>query len=213
MDLAVRAGEALVLLGPNGAGKTTLCRVAAGLLRSAGGFVRVRGEDATRDAAVARARRGVRLTPEGRGIFAGLSIGDGLALHLPDAQDRDAVDARSPALAARRTVLAGSLSGGEQQLLALAAPLLQRPPAVLVADEPSLGLAPRVVDEVFRLLVELRGHGTASVLVEEKAAEALGPRARRPRSTRTRRYGGRTRGPAPAPVPRRMSVEAPRLAV
>ncbi|WP_031014929.1 ABC transporter permease subunit [Streptomyces sp. NRRL F-5727] len=173
VDLAVRAGEVLVLLGPNGAGKSTLCRVAAGLLRPTGGLVRVGGEDATRDGPVARARRGVRLAPEGRGIFAGLSIEENLALHLTDAGDRDAVYARFPALAARRTVLAGSLSGGEQQLLALA-PLLQRPPAVLVADEPSLGLAPRVVDEVFRLVAELRCHGTALVLVEEKAAEVLG---------------------------------------
>ncbi|MFD4371351.1 ATP-binding cassette domain-containing protein [Streptomyces sp. NPDC058486] len=173
VDLVVRGGEALVLLGPNGAGKSTLCRVAAGLLRPAEGLVRVRGEDATRDAAVARARRGVRLAPEGRGIFAGLTIEENLALQLTEAEDRDAVYTRFPALAARRTVVAGSLSGGEQQLLALA-PLLQRPPAVLVADEPSLGLAPRVVDEVFHLLTELRGRGTALVLVEEKAAEALG---------------------------------------
>ncbi|MGW2013387.1 ABC transporter permease subunit [Streptomyces sp. NPDC001927] len=172
VDLAVRAGEVLVLLGPNGAGKSTLCRVAAGLLRPAEGLVRVRGEDATRDAAVARARRGVRLAPEGRGIFAGLSIEENLALHLPAAEDRDAVYARFPVLAARRGVHAGSLSGGEQQLLALA-PLLQHPPEVLVADEPSLGLAPRVVDEVFGLLTELRAHGTALVLVEEKAAEVL----------------------------------------
>ncbi|WP_426368427.1 ABC transporter permease subunit [Streptomyces sp. E-08] len=173
VDLAVRGGEVLVLLGLNGAGKSTLCRVAAGLLRPAGGLVRVRGEDATRDATVTRARRGVRLAPEGRGIFAGLSIEENLALQLTEAEDRDAVYARFPALAARRAVAAGSLSGGEQQLLALA-PLLQRPPAVLVADEPSLGLAPRVVDEVFHLLTELRDHGTALVLVEEKAAEALG---------------------------------------
>ncbi|MEU4266440.1 ATP-binding cassette domain-containing protein [Streptomyces sp. NPDC026092] len=172
VDLAVRAGEVLVLLGPNGAGKSTLCRVAAGLLRPAEGLVRVRGEDATRDSAVARARRGVRLAPEGRGIFAGLSIEENLALHLPGAEDRDAVYARFPVLAARRGVHAGSLSGGEQQLLALA-PLLQHPPEVLVADEPSLGLAPRVVDEVFGLLTELRAHGTALVLVEEKAAEVL----------------------------------------
>ncbi|APE20034.1 MULTISPECIES: ABC transporter permease subunit [Streptomyces] len=173
VDLTVRGGEVLVLLGPNGAGKSTLCRVAAGLLRPAGGLVRVRGADATRDATVARARRGVRLAPEGRGIFAGLSIEENLTLQLTAADDRDAVYARFPALAARRSVAAGSLSGGEQQLLALA-PLLQRPPAVLVADEPSLGLAPRVVDEVFRLLTELRDHGTALVLVEEKAAEVLG---------------------------------------
>ncbi|MFJ5073664.1 ATP-binding cassette domain-containing protein [Streptomyces sp. NPDC088553] len=173
VDLAVRAGEVLVLLGPNGAGKSTLCRVAAGLLRPAGGLVRVRGEDATRDVAVTRARRGVRLAPEGRGIFAGLSIQENLALQLTAAEDRDAVYARFPALAARRSVAAGSLSGGEQQLLALA-PLLLRPPAVLVADEPSLGLAPLVVDDVFRLLAELRDNGTALVLVEEKAAEVLG---------------------------------------
>ncbi|QES04633.1 ATP-binding cassette domain-containing protein [Streptomyces venezuelae] len=173
VDLTVRGGEVLVLLGPNGAGKSTLCRVAAGLLRPAAGLVRVRGADATRDATVARARRGVRLAPEGRGIFAGLSIEENLTLQLTAADDRDAVYARFPALAARRSVAAGSLSGGEQQLLALA-PLLQRPPAVLVADEPSLGLAPRVVDEVFRLLTELRDHGTALVLVEEKAAEVLG---------------------------------------
>ncbi|MFD0141188.1 MULTISPECIES: ABC transporter permease subunit [unclassified Streptomyces] len=173
VDLAVRGGEVLVLLGPNGAGKSTLCRVAAGLLRPAGGLVRVRGADGTRDGAVARARRGVRLAPEGRGIFAGLSIEENLAVQLPAPEDREAVYARFPVLAARRRVHAGSLSGGEQQLLALA-PLLQHPPEVLVADEPSLGLAPRVVDEVFRLLTELRAHGTALVLVEEKAAEALG---------------------------------------
>ncbi|MFD9613195.1 ATP-binding cassette domain-containing protein [Streptomyces sp. NPDC059083] len=173
VDLTVRGGEVLVLLGPNGAGKSTLCRVAAGLLRPVDGLVRVRGEDATRDATVVRARRGVRLAPEGRGIFAGLSIEENLTLQLTAAEDREAVYARFPALAARRTVAAGSLSGGEQQLLALA-PLLQRPPAVLVADEPSLGLAPRVVDEVFGLLAELRDRGTALVLVEEKASEVLG---------------------------------------
>ncbi|MFE7546902.1 ABC transporter permease subunit [Streptomyces gardneri] len=173
VDLEVRGGEVLVLLGPNGAGKSTLCRVAAGLLRPSAGHVRVGGLDATRDDTVRRARRGVRLAPEGRGIFAGLSIEENLALQLPAPEDRDAVYARFPALASRRSVAAGSLSGGEQQILALA-PLLQRPPAVLVADEPSLGLAPRVVDEVFRLLTELRASGTALLLVEEKAAEVLG---------------------------------------
>ncbi|MFE7580307.1 ATP-binding cassette domain-containing protein [Streptomyces gardneri] len=173
VDLEVRGGEVLVLLGPNGAGKSTLCRVAAGLLRPSAGHVRVGGLDATRDDTVRRARRGVRLAPEGRGIFAGLSIEENLALQLPAPEDRDAVYARFPALASRRSVAAGSLSGGEQQILALA-PLLQRPPAVLVADEPSLGLAPRVVDEVFRLLSELRASGTALLLVEEKAAEVLG---------------------------------------
>ncbi|WP_418960015.1 ABC transporter permease subunit [Streptomyces tritici] len=173
VDLAVRRGEIVVLLGANGAGKSSVCRVAAGALRPAGGDVRVRGRVATADSAVARARRGVLLAPEGRGIFPGLSIEENLALRLDAPEDREAVYARFPALAARRTVAAGALSGGEQQLLALA-PLLQRPPAVLVADEPSLGLAPRVVEEVHRLLVELRDAGTALLLVEEKAAEVLG---------------------------------------
>lgn len=143
------------------------------LLRPSAGTIHVGGRDATGDDTVLRARRGVRLAPEGRGIFAGLSIEENLALQLPTPEDRDAVYARFPALAARRSVAADSLSGGEQQLLALA-PLLQRPPDVLVADEPSLGLAPRVVDEVFRLLTELRASGTALLLVEEKAAEVLG---------------------------------------
>ncbi|MFF5970961.1 ATP-binding cassette domain-containing protein [Streptomyces sp. NPDC012769] len=173
VGLTVRPGEIVVVLGANGAGKSTLCRVAGGLLRARDGGVRVGGADAAGDTVVARARRGVRLAPEGRGIFAGLSIEENLALQLPAAADREAVYARFPALAARRSVAAGSLSGGEQQLLSLA-PLLQRPPRVLIADEPSLGLAPRVADEVFALLAELRARGTALLLVEEKAAEALG---------------------------------------
>ncbi|MDI3417330.1 ABC transporter permease subunit [Streptomyces luteolus] len=173
VHLTVRAGEILALLGPNGAGKTTTCRVAAGILTPRTGQVLADGRDVTRTGPVPRSRAGTLLAPEGRGIFPALTIDENLALHLPDRTDRDAVYERFPALAARRTVSAGSLSGGEQQLLALA-PLLQRPPKVLIADEPSLGLAPRVVDEVFRLLAELRDAGTALLLVEEKAAEILG---------------------------------------
>ncbi|MGQ4385429.1 ABC transporter permease subunit [Streptomyces sp. SAS_270] len=173
VDLAVRPGEILALLGPNGAGKSTTCQVAAGLLRPLEGRVYVAGRDATRERAVGRSRGGVLLAPEGRGIFPALTIEENLALHLREKDDRDGVYERFPGLVARRSVPAGSLSGGEQQMLALA-PLLQRPPKVLVVDEPSLGLAPRVVDEVFRLLVELREAGTALLLVEEKATEVLG---------------------------------------
>ncbi|MET7699265.1 ATP-binding cassette domain-containing protein [Streptomyces sp. NPDC005485] len=173
VDLAVRPGEILALLGPNGAGKSTTCQVAAGLLRPLEGRVYVAGRDATRERAVGRSRGGVLLAPEGRGIFPALTIEENLALHLREKNDRDGVYERFPGLVARRSVPAGSLSGGEQQMLALA-PLLQRPPKVLVVDEPSLGLAPRVVDEVFRLLVELREAGTALLLVEEKATEVLG---------------------------------------
>ncbi|GAA3801198.1 ATP-binding cassette domain-containing protein [Streptomyces phyllanthi] len=172
VDLAVHRGEILALLGPNGAGKSTTCRVAAGLLAPLSGQVYAAGRDTTREGAVARSRAGVLLAPEGRGIFPSLTIDENLALRLRAKGDRDAVYERFPSLAARRGVTAGSLSGGEQQMLALA-PLLQRPPGVLIADEPSLGLAPRVTDEVFRLLVELRDAGTALLLVEEKAAEVL----------------------------------------
>ncbi|MFJ2256771.1 ATP-binding cassette domain-containing protein [Streptomyces sp. NPDC087844] len=175
VDLAVRPGEILALLGPNGAGKSTTCRVAAGLVTPLGGQVYVAGRDATREDAVRRSRAGVVLAPEGRGIFPALTIEENLGLYLRGRDGRDAREAvyeRFPGLAGRRGVPAGALSGGEQQMLALA-PLLQRPPKVLVADEPSLGLAPRVVEEVFRLLTELRDHGTALLLVEEKATEVL----------------------------------------
>lgn len=116
---------------------------------------------------------GVLLAPEGRGIFPALTIEENLTLHLPDKHAREAVYERFAGLAARRNVTGGALSGGEQQLLALA-PLLQEPPRVLIADEPSLGLAPRIVEDVFRLLTELRDAGTGLLLVEEKATEILG---------------------------------------
>ncbi|MEV7194709.1 ATP-binding cassette domain-containing protein [Streptomyces sp. NPDC093510] len=173
VDLTVRPGEIVALLGPNGAGKSTTCLAAAGLLAPTQGHVYVAGHDATRAGAARRSRAGVVLAPEGRGIFPSLTIDENLALYLGDRDERDAVYERFAGLAARRKVTAGSLSGGEQQLLALA-PLLQRPPKVLIADEPSLGLAPRVVDDVFRLLVELRDAGAGLLLVEEKAAEILG---------------------------------------
>lgn len=173
VTLTVHPGEIVALLGPNGAGKSTTCKAAAGLLAPTKGQIYVAGADATRGGPVHRSRAGVVLAPEGRGIFPALTIEENLTLHLPEAHARDAVYDRFPGLAARRKVTAGSLSGGEQQMLALA-PLLQRPPKVLIADEPSLGLAPRVVDEVFRLLAELRDSGTGLLLVEEKAAEVLG---------------------------------------
>ncbi|MFF4453364.1 ATP-binding cassette domain-containing protein [Streptomyces goshikiensis] len=173
VDLSVRRGEILAVLGPNGAGKSTACRVAAGLVPVTGGEVLVRGREVTGDGAVRRSRGGVVLAPEGRGVFPSLTIEENLALYLPDARARDAVYERFPRLRERRGVAAGALSGGEQQMLALA-PLLQRPPEVLIADEPSIGLAPRVVAEVYALLAELRDAGTALLLVEEKAAGILG---------------------------------------
>ncbi|UDM03056.1 ABC transporter permease subunit [Streptomyces longhuiensis] len=173
VGITVRPGEIVALLGPNGAGKSTTCRTAAGLLTPLRGQVYVAGRDVTREGPVRRARAGVLLAPEGRGIFPALTIDENLTLHLPDKHAREAVYERFAGLAARRNVTAGALSGGEQQLLALA-PLLQEPPRVLIADEPSLGLAPRIVEDVFRLLTELRDAGTGLLLVEEKATEILG---------------------------------------
>ncbi|MGW6398268.1 ABC transporter permease subunit [Streptomyces sp. NPDC055134] len=173
VGIAVHPGEIVALLGPNGAGKSTTCRTAAGLLTPLRGQVYVAGRDVTREGPVRRARAGVLLAPEGRGIFPALTIEENLTLHLPDKHAREDVYERFAGLAARRNVTAGALSGGEQQLLALA-PLLQEPPRVLIADEPSLGLAPRIVEDVFRLLTELRDAGTGLLLVEEKATEILG---------------------------------------
>ncbi|WP_436786002.1 ABC transporter permease subunit [Yinghuangia sp. YIM S10712] len=177
VDLDVRRGSIVALLGANGAGKTTTCAVAAGLLAPTAGTVELADSergfgDITRLSAVRRAREGVLLAPEGRGIFPSLTIDENLAMWLHSADERADVYERFPALASRRKVVAGSLSGGEQQQLAIA-PLLVRPPRVLIADEPSLGLAPLVVAEIFRLVIELRDRGVALLLVEEKAAEVL----------------------------------------
>ncbi|GAA2210236.1 branched-chain amino acid ABC transporter permease/ATP-binding protein [Nonomuraea monospora] len=169
VDLRVRPGEVVALLGANGAGKSTTCAVAAGDLPVTGGRILLDGEDVTAWPAHRRARAGILLAPEGRGVFPGLTVEENLRTWLPDPEP---VYERLPHLAERRTVLAGALSGGEQQLLTLA-PALVRPPRVLIADEPSLGLAPMVVRQVFDVFAELRGRGVALLLVEEKATEAL----------------------------------------
>ncbi|MEU7828343.1 ATP-binding cassette domain-containing protein [Nonomuraea sp. NPDC049129] len=169
VDLDVRPGEVVALLGANGAGKSTTCAVAAGDRPVSAGRVLLDGVDVTAWPAHRRARAGVLLAPEGRGVFPGLTVEENLRTWLAEP---DAVYERMPQLAARRTVLAGALSGGEQQLLTLA-PALARPPRVLIADEPSLGLAPLVVRQVFEVFAELRERGVALLLVEEKATEAL----------------------------------------
>ncbi|MFE4667534.1 ATP-binding cassette domain-containing protein [Streptomyces sp. NPDC056716] len=172
VGLEVPAGSVVALLGANGAGKSTLCAAAAGSLRPFAGRVLLDGQDITAWPAHRRARAGVFLAPEGRGVFPALTVEENLALCLPSAADREQVYERLPRLGERRTVAAGALSGGEQQILALA-PALVRPPRVLIADEPSLGLAPLVVEQVFELFGELRDQGVALVIVEEKATEVL----------------------------------------
>jgi ABC-type branched-subunit amino acid transport system ATPase component len=172
VDLAVPAGSVLALLGANGAGKTTTCSVAAGALAAAGGRVWLDGVDVTAWPAHRRAGAGLFSAPQGRGIFPGLSVDENLTVRLTDPAERDRVYERFTVLGERRRLAAGALSGGEQQLLALA-PAFVRPPTVLVADEPSLGLAPRIVDQLFALFLELRERGVALLLVEEKAREVL----------------------------------------
>jgi len=172
VDLAVPTGRVVTLLGPNGAGKSTLCAVAAGLFAPTAGRVLLDGNDVTARPAFRRARRGLLLAPEARGIFPGLSVDENLSVLLRSAGEREQAYERFPLLGERRRQPAGLLSGGEQQMLALA-PALVRTPAVFVADEPSLGLAPMASEAVFDALTELRRRGSSLLMVEEKAREAL----------------------------------------
>jgi ABC-type branched-subunit amino acid transport system ATPase component/branched-subunit amino acid ABC-type transport system permease component len=172
IDLVVPSGQALALVGANGAGKTTLAAVVAGLVAPTNGDVLVGGHDVTRRPPHRRVGGGVFLIPEGRGIFPALTVEENIRVWLDTDDDQARAFERFPALAERTEQLAGSLSGGEQQMLALA-PALVRPPEVLVVDEPSLGLAPLVVDDVYQALGEIKAAGTSILLVEEKANDAL----------------------------------------
>ena len=172
IDLVVRAGEITALLGANGSGKTTLCSTIAGLVPVRAGSISLYGVDVSKDASYQRARKGVLVAPESRGIFPGLSVEENLMLRLAEQSERDQVYERFSVLRERRKLPAGSFSGGEQQMLALA-PVLVNPPQIVVADEPTLGLAPLVVAEVMSVFEELRDRGTAILLVEEKARNVL----------------------------------------
>jgi branched-chain amino acid transport system ATP-binding protein len=175
VGLELASGEVIALLGPNGAGKTTLLRVAAGLLRPQRGQILIGGEDATRRAPHARARSGLCMIPEGRGIFPALTVRENLRLQVPpwgaDTDVERALEA-FPILGERLDQRAGSMSGGQQQMLALSRCWLARPACVLL-DEVSTGLAPRVVDEIYEALRRLAAGGTALVLVEQHVDRAL----------------------------------------
>jgi ABC-type branched-subunit amino acid transport system ATPase component/branched-subunit amino acid ABC-type transport system permease component len=166
IDLDLQAGRVVAVLGPNGAGKSTLCAVLAGQVPATAGSVELDSKNLGNSPAHKRSRTGVMLAPESRGIFAGLTVEENLRLSL-DADEREKVYERFPVLRDRRRVAAGVLSGGEQQMLTLA-PLLVRVPRVLIADEPSLGLAPRIVAEVMEVFGEVARAGAAVLLVEEK---------------------------------------------
>ena len=169
-DLVVPPGSIVALFGANGAGKSTLCKVAAGLVAPSAGRVLRRGVDVTTQPVFRRTSQGLLLAPEGRGIFPGLSVEENLSVWLQTSEERDQACEHFPILRARRKQLAGLLSGGEQQMLALV-PALVRPPDILIADEPTLGLAPRAREAVYSVLEQLGAAGVSVLLVEEKVAE------------------------------------------
>jgi branched-chain amino acid transport system ATP-binding protein len=179
VSFTVEPGEAVALLGTNGAGKTTIARVASGLINPSEGVVRVDGADMSRARAYDYARVGVAHAPEGRSVFATLTVEENLTLSFRRSKGRagvkpglDEAYALFPVLGRRRDQAAGTLSGGEQRMLSMARVMVERP-KLLVADELSLGLAPIVVDEVYEALGRLREAGTALLIVEQQVTHAL----------------------------------------
>ncbi|MCU1367525.1 MAG: transporter related [Ilumatobacteraceae bacterium] len=177
VDLAVAAGEVVALLGPNGAGKTTLLRVASGLHAPSQGDVILGGRRANGAAPTDLVRSGVCLIPEGRGVFPNLTVRENLQMMTftgrPIAQVEEIAYSRFPRLGERRKQLAGTLSGGEQQMLALVRGLVADP-GVLLLDELSMGLAPIVVSRLYEIVGQIAADGMAIVVVEQFASTVLG---------------------------------------
>jgi branched-chain amino acid transport system ATP-binding protein len=178
VSLAVDEGQIVTLIGPNGAGKTTLLMAAMGLLRSTGQMF-FQGSDLAKLDVESRVERGLCLVPEKRELFSDMSVADNLLLGSYSLRDRsgvrgtlDEVYDRFPRLRERRAQAAGTLSGGERQMLALGRALMSKP-KLLVLDEPSLGLAPLIVREIFRTIASLRELGVSVLLVEQNARAAL----------------------------------------
>jgi branched-chain amino acid transport system ATP-binding protein len=177
IDLTVRPGEIVTLVGANGAGKSTLVKTVSGLVRARAGTITFNGERIEARPTAARMRLGIVHVPEGRQVFAGLTVGENLALGAYVHRGRSsaqlaAVEARFPVLRDRLAALAGNLSGGQQQMLAIGRGLMAEP-KLLILDEPSLGLAPRLVGEMFDLIRGLRDQGLAVLLSEQNARMAL----------------------------------------
>jgi branched-chain amino acid transport system ATP-binding protein len=179
ISLHVRAGEVVTLIGGNGAGKTTTLRTISGLLRPRKGAIEFAGQDLTRMPAERIVPLGLALVPEGRRVFRTLSVNANLelgAFHRRDKsgirRDLEDIRERFPILKERAHQAAGTLSGGEQQILAIGRALMARP-RLLMLDEPSMGLAPRMVTQVYQILAELKAGGTTILLVEQNARAAL----------------------------------------
>jgi branched-chain amino acid transport system ATP-binding protein len=181
VTLSVDTGEVVALIGSNGAGKTTTLRTISGLLTPPRGRIRFNGEDITGMPAARRVERGIVHVPEGRRLFPRMTVLDNLRLGAYTRrdgsdgvqQDREQVFRLFPRLRERQTQIAGTLSGGEQQMLAMGRALMARP-KVLMMDEPSLGLAPILVETIFQIVAEINQQGIPILLVEQNARKALG---------------------------------------
>jgi len=175
VDLVVPDGAVVALLGANGAGKTTLLRVASGLLHPTEGRLILDGADVTRCRPYELVRRGICHVPEGRGIFPSMTVRENLILQSVKGEEEPALEravSAFPRLGERLAQTAGTMSGGEQQMLALARTYVQHPKLVLL-DEVSMGLAPKIVDEIFDFLGLLRAQGASLLLVEQYVTRAL----------------------------------------
>jgi branched-chain amino acid transport system ATP-binding protein len=179
VSFKVRKGEIVCLIGANGAGKTTTLRAISGLIKKSAGRVSYRGEDITTLPAHLIVRKRICQAPEGRGIFLNLTVEDNLDLGAwtaPDpktlAQDMERAFTLFPRLKERRKQNAGTLSGGEQQMLAIARALMAHPDLLLL-DEPSLGLAPQIIERIFEIIQHINREGTTVLLVEQNALQAL----------------------------------------
>ncbi len=180
VNLKINAGETVFVTGPNGAGKSTLLRALSGVTPVCAGAVTVSGKQVTEMAPESVARLGVSMVPEGRHVFGSLSVEENLRVGAGMRKDRDQVERdlqmllhEFPVLQERRHSQAGVLSGGQQQMLVIARALMTRP-ALLAIDEPSLGLAPKVIDQVYEALIRLRDqNGLTLLIVEQSSTRAL----------------------------------------
>ena len=178
VDLTLERGEIVTLLGANGAGKSTLAKSISGLMRTEAGSILLDGEPIEALAPAERLRRGIAHVPEGRQIFSGMTVAENLALGAYASSDADHSERLQfvwslfPILRERMQDVAGNFSGGQQQMLAIARGLMSKP-KILLLDEPSLGVAPLLVSEIFRLIVSLRTQGITILLAEQNARQAL----------------------------------------
>jgi branched-chain amino acid transport system ATP-binding protein len=181
ISFGVAEGSVATLIGANGAGKTTTLKTISGLRKVRAGSVRFEDQDITHIAPYERVKLGISQSPEGRGIFPGMTVSENLDMGAYVRKDRKSAAYRAdldrafalfPRLSERRSQVAGTMSGGEQQMLAIGRALMSRP-RLLLLDEPSMGLAPKLIQQIFSIISEINEQGTTVLLVEQNAAQAL----------------------------------------